>query len=78
MERKYGFLKMDIAEFRSWIDSENINRSIFFIQQHHTYRPNYSHFKGNNHFELQRNMKHHHVSNNGWSDIGQHFSIFPV
>jgi hypothetical protein len=22
-------------------------------------------------------MKNHHVNNNGWADIGQHFSIFP-
>lgn len=77
MKKKYGFYKMDLNEFKSWINSEPINRSVFFIQQHHTYRPDYSGFKGNNHFELQRNMKNHHVAHNGWSDIGQHFSIFP-
>ena len=77
MEKKYGFLKMDSNEFKAWINTETINRSVFFIQQHHTYRPDYSNFKGNNHFELQRNMKNHHVAHNGWSDIGQHFSIFP-
>lgn len=26
---------------------------------------------------MQKSMKNHHVLNNGWNDIGQHFSIFP-
>ncbi|WBL42721.1 N-acetylmuramoyl-L-alanine amidase [Algoriphagus halophytocola] len=77
MENKYGFLKMNLTEFESWIHSQRIARTILTIQQHHTWSPNYAHFNGSNHFERQNAMKNHHVRNNGWSDIGQHFTTFP-
>lgn len=77
METKYGFTKMSVKEFEKWIDTLRVARTIVFIQQHHTYSPNYHLFKGNNHFELQKGMKNYHVYNNGWMDIGQHFTIFP-
>ncbi len=68
---------MSIDEFEKWITSLRLARTIVYLQMHHTYSPNYALFKGNNHFELQRGMKNHHVNNNGWADIGQHFTIFP-
>ncbi|KFC19678.1 SH3 domain-containing protein [Chryseobacterium sp. FH1] len=77
METKYGFTKMDSKEFASYIDKLKVARTVIVIQQHHTYIPSYIHFKGNNHFELQRGMKNTHVNLNGWADIGQHISIFP-
>lgn len=77
METKYGFTKMDIAEFENWIANFRVGRTILFLQQHHTYSPSYQHFDGVNHFHLQKNMKDYHVGTNGWMDIGQHFSIFP-
>lgn len=77
MESKYGFVKMTIAEFGSWILSQRISRTILTVQQHHTWSPNYTHFNGSNHFERQLAMKNHHVRNNGWSDIGQYFISFP-
>ncbi|WP_425637065.1 N-acetylmuramoyl-L-alanine amidase [Algoriphagus yeomjeoni] len=77
MESKNGFLKMSIAEFIPWIHSQRIARTIITIQQHHTWSPNYTHFNGRNHFDRQLAMKNHHVRNNGWSDIGQHFTTFP-
>lgn len=77
METKYGFTKMDIAEFENWITNFRVGRTILFLQQHHTYSPSYQHFDGVNHFHLQKNMKDYHVGTNGWMDIGQHFSIFP-
>jgi len=77
MQTKYGFTKMTIAEFDTWIQQQRIARTIFNVQQHHTWNPNYSHFNGSNHFERQLAMKNHHVGNNGWSDIGQHFTVFP-
>lgn len=52
-------------------------RTITSLQQHHTYRPDYRNFTGNNHFGLQRAMRDYHEINNGWQDIGQHFTIFP-
>lgn len=77
MESKNGFLKMTIAEFVPWIQSQRIARTILTVQQHHTWSPNYTHFNGHNHFGRQLAMKNHHVRNNGWSDIGQHFTTFP-
>jgi len=77
METKYGFAKMTISEFESWIAKLRIGRTILKIQQHHTYIPSYIHFSGNNHFERQLAMKNHHVNHNGWQNIGQHFTIFP-
>jgi hypothetical protein len=44
MESKYGFVKMTIAEFGSWILSQRIARTILTVQQHHTWSPNYTHF----------------------------------
>lgn len=76
MESKKGFLKMNLDEFRVWIQEQRIGRTIISVQQHHTWIPSYIHFKGNNHFERQSAMKNHHV-NNGFSDIAQHFTSFP-
>lgn len=77
LETKYGFIKMSTDEFKSWIQGEKIGRTVLNIQQHHTFLPAYRHFRGNNHFDLQKSMHHHHTVNNGWMDMGQHFSIFP-
>lgn len=77
METKFGFTSLTISEFETWIKQQNVARTVLFIQEHHTFSPSYIHFKGDNHFDLQKGMKNHHVNNNGWSDIGQHFTIFP-
>lgn len=77
METKYGFTKMTLTEFKAWIKKIRISRTIIKIQHHHTYIPSYIHFTGSNHFDRQKAMRDHHVSNNGWKDIGQHFTIFP-
>lgn len=76
METKHGFTKMTVAEFESWLANLRVARTILKVQQHHTYIPSYAHFNGSNHFEKQLGMKQSHM-NNGWSDIGQHFTIFP-
>jgi len=68
---------MSLLEFDSLISQLKVSRTILNIQQHNTFVPNYSNFKGNNHFDLQRAMKNHHVNQNGWSNIGQHFTVFP-
>jgi len=77
METKYGFTLLSITEFENWIKDQAVARTVLFLQQHHTFSPGYAHFNGVNHFDLQKGMKNHHVNNNGWADIGQHFSIFP-
>ncbi len=77
MDTKFGFTLMTVSEFETWIKQQNVARTIEYIQQHHTWSPEYIHFNGNNHFAKQRGMKNSHVNDNGWSDIGQHFTIFP-
>jgi len=77
MQTKYGFTAMSVAEFQAWLPTISVTRTLARVQEHHTWSPAYVHFNGANHFELQRGMKAHHVGNNGWSDIGQHFTIFP-
>ena len=68
---------MTLSEFRQWLKNIRVSRTIIKIQQHHTYIPSYIHFTGSNHFECQKAMKDYHINNNGWADIGQHFTIFP-
>lgn len=68
---------LNIEQFKKHISSLKVTRKIKIIQLHHTWSPNYTHFNGTNHMTLQKNMKTHHVKNNGWSDIGQQFTIFP-
>jgi len=77
MKSKNGFTLLNLKEFETWLNQTKVGRTIRTVQQHHTYTPSYTHFNGNNHFELQRGMQNYHVHNNGWQDIGQHFTTFP-
>ena len=77
MTTKLGFTLMTIQEFETWLTNLRLARTVLTVQEHHTYSPSYSMFNGSNHFALQQGMKNYHVSNNGWSDIGQHFTTFP-
>jgi len=77
MISKLGFTKLSISEFEQWIANLKVAKTILYIQQHHTWNPSYISFKNDNHFELQLAMKNYHVNNNGWMDIGQHFTSFP-
>ena len=78
---KYGFTKMTVNEFKSWIKQQG-NYKYTGIQIHHTWKPDYSNFykaDGSHEDELvrQNNTKNYHVKTNGWADIAQHFTIFP-
>ncbi|MFN0014299.1 MAG: SH3 domain-containing protein [Saprospiraceae bacterium] len=77
MKKKFGFTLLTPQEFETWLNQQNVTRTILYVQEHHTWSPSYVHFTGNNHFELQRSMQNFHKNVNGWMDIGQHFSIFP-
>ena len=80
-ESRYGFTKMNVNEFKSWVQKQG-NYNYNGIQIHHTYSPSYANFykaNGTHEDELtrQRNMQSYHVNTNGWDDIAQHFTIFP-
>ena len=68
---------MTVNEFER-INAQNLARTVLYVQEHHTFSPDYGNFRGDNHFDLQKPRKNYHVHNNGWRDIGQHFTIFPM
>lgn len=70
------FILMDAGEFRAWVADEMVNRSIKRIQNHHTWKPRYENFKGDNHFSMLKGMKNSHLSR-GFSDIAQNLTTFP-
>lgn len=71
------FKKYNTEEFEKYITSLNVSRGIKLVQLHHTYVPGYKQFTGKNHIQLQTGMRNYHINTNGWSDIAQHFTIFP-
>lgn len=77
MKTKYGFTQFSIQEFETYIQTLKVGRTILYIQEHHTFSPDYKLCTSTNQFELQRGMKDYHVNTNGWMDIAQHFSTFP-
>lgn len=44
---------------------------------HHTFAPRHKDFDGGNHDKLQYGMRNYHINTKGWSDIGQHVTLFP-
>lgn len=79
---RYGFTRFDtLAEFKSWLNKQPTYKYTG-LQVHHTYLPDYSCFykkDGSHEDELTRqyNTKQYHMNTNGWSNIAQHFTIFP-
>lgn len=73
------FILFDNArDFEAWLRQQpQIKRKVVAVQNHHTWKPNYTHFYGDNHFQLQQGMWNYHVNKRKWSDIGQHFTTFP-
>ena len=65
------------AELKAWLAAQSVSRKITTVQLHHTYSPSYKDFNGSNHAALQSGMKSYHVKSRGFSDIAQHFTIFP-
>lgn len=61
MEKKGKFILLNREEFRNWLLDYKIVRKIKVIQNHHTWIPDYSHFKGHNHFALIESMARSHT-----------------
>src|SRR5687768_17129530 len=70
------FTLYTFAEFQAWIADTSFNRVIKVIQNHHTYIPGYTHFKGNNHFELLKSMERGHIER-GFAEIAQNITTYP-
>ncbi len=73
---KGQFVLLDRKQFLIWLEENPIKRKIKGIQQHHTWKPDYSLFKGDNHFKLCEGMKRSHLKR-GFSDIAQNLTTFP-
>lgn len=77
MEQKHRqFILMDIKTFAEWLNDQKKTRTIKRIQNHHTWKPDYSHFNGKNHIRLLEGMKRSHLKR-GFSDIAQNITTFP-
>lgn len=76
MKQEGKFILFTREEFKDWLSKQNIKRQVTKIQQHHTWKPDYKNFKGNNHFSMVRGMESYHISQN-YSEIGQNITLFP-
>src|SRR5258708_37919369 len=76
--RKQGkFLLFDnTAEFAPFLDGITVSRRIVLVQSHHTFIPDYSTFKGTNHFALLQAMENAHIER-GFAEIAQNLTTFP-
>ncbi|MGM9544179.1 MAG: peptidoglycan-binding protein [Romboutsia timonensis] len=78
MKQAYGFTEFEtIEEFKAWLNKQKVTRLINKLQVHHMYAPSYANWKTDDPLRRQYNTKYFHVHTNKWSDIAQHFSIFP-
>ncbi|WP_458413718.1 LysM peptidoglycan-binding domain-containing protein [Schinkia sp. CFF1] len=75
MEGQY--ILMTREEFKEWLLNHKFSRKINIIQQHHTWRPSYKHFKGSNHFTMLKGMEQFHVKEMNWKNIAQNITTFP-
>ena len=76
---KSVFRIFSFDEFNAYLRNTTFNRKVTTIQNHHTFKPNYSHFnrqdpKYMTHLEGMRRV---HIQERKWSDIGQNLTIFP-
>lgn len=76
METQGRFILMNIDEFGQWLSTNQFARVIKLVQNHHTYIPNYSHFRGSNHFQLLQGMENSHIQR-GFAEIAQNLTTFP-
>ena len=77
MKKTYNqFILMDIETFAAWLKDQRISRPVKRIQNHHTWKPDYTGFRGDNHFNLLEGMKCSHLKR-GFSDIAQNITTFP-
>jgi hypothetical protein len=73
------FRIFNFDEFNHYIRVTTFQRRITNIQNHHTWKPNYTHFNFHNprHMAWLESMRNDHVQTRHWSDIGQNITIFP-
>jgi hypothetical protein len=77
MEKQGQFTLFTPEEFHEWLMARSQKRAIKIIQMHHTYKPGYKDFNGDNHFALLKGMHDYHVNVRKFTDIAQNLTTFP-
>ncbi len=65
-------------DFELYLRASNFSRAIRVIQNHHTWKPDYTHLtpqRGEMYW--LESMRSVHINDRKWSDIGQHITTFP-
>ncbi|WP_411736108.1 N-acetylmuramoyl-L-alanine amidase [Paenibacillus sp. M2] len=75
MITKGNFLLLDSSEFNGWLQQQKITRTISKLQVHHTWLPNYSTRRNQDHFRCLEGIRTTHLAN-GWSGTGQNVTVF--
>jgi len=76
MQKQEGkFTLFDVDAFASWLHAAAVTRVISLVQNHHTWKPSYTHFY-DNHFQLLRSMENAHIER-GFAEIAQNLTTFP-
>ncbi|WP_342422381.1 peptidoglycan recognition family protein [Paenibacillus sp. FSL E2-0178] len=76
MRQQRNFLLLERDEFKDWLDKQNVNRTIKYLQVHHTASPNYTTRKHQDEFKCLEGMRDYHMITNGWSATGQNITTF--
>lgn len=72
------FKSYTVKEFKDYVENMMVKRPINHIQLHHTWKPTKSDYINTDNKErIIWGMWNYHVNENGWSDIGQHFTVSP-
>ncbi|MEN2399369.1 amidase [Flavobacterium sp. MC2016-06] len=67
-----------IETFRDYIMNTRFSRKIWFLQNHHTWRPSYHHIRpGRDELYWLESMRTSHIRDRKWADIGQNITTFP-
>lgn len=76
MQKQEGkFILFDVDAFDSWLSTAQVSRIISLVQNHHTWKPSYTHFY-DNHFQLLNGMENAHIER-GFAGIAQNLTTFP-
>jgi len=72
------FQVLTLANFKVWLDSQNVSRKILLVQNHHTWEPSYDDWykKPDGNFWMN-SMEHYQMTERGFNEIAQNFTTFP-
>lgn len=69
---------LTLSEFQTYLNESRFARQIRVIQNHHTWKPNYTHLKQERDSKYWlESMRRTHMVDRKWSDIGQNLTTFP-